>query len=460
MKKALLLLLALSLLLACCSCTKPAEPDAEPAAPEITGPSAEPAEPLPDEPSVPDETPAQPDEPEIWDAPEPDEGPDPDAPLTLAAQRSRYYGMYDEGMACYVDYPRLRLTGSSAEAFPALSRALDTQNAAVYDEAYRTGTELTAPERDKTIRSAEIAQYVTRADRQALSLLYSHFRYDGGSTSDYRYSAVTLSPETGEALTLGDIVCDLAGLPALLEARLREAYPDVSFHALAQVLSSGSVFEEDGDTASAPDYVWALGYESLEFYFDPGLIADETLGPLHVTLRFDAQDGLVQDRFLTRPRLYAELLAHQTQVSTDLDGDGTADTLRLDIPAALDGTWSVESLRVTVNGAEQTFPCPANTAQVQVCLLHLKDTVCLYAQCTDAAGINTLLVLSLDGSGAALDGTYPGLGLHVRTEDGAQWAELLTDPTQFLLDERVSAESASLTAAYHAAADGTPEIGQ
>ena len=44
MKKALLLLLALSLLLACCSCTKPAEPDAEPAAPEITGPSAEPAE--------------------------------------------------------------------------------------------------------------------------------------------------------------------------------------------------------------------------------------------------------------------------------------------------------------------------------------------------------------------------------------------------------------------------------
>ena len=36
MKKALLLLLALSLLLTCCACAKPTEPDTEPAAPEIT----------------------------------------------------------------------------------------------------------------------------------------------------------------------------------------------------------------------------------------------------------------------------------------------------------------------------------------------------------------------------------------------------------------------------------------
>ena len=233
MKKALLLLLALSLLLTCCACAKPAAPDTAPAAAEITepSPSTEPNEPQPDEPSVPDETPAQPDEPEAWDTPEPDEGPDPDAPLTLAVQRSRYYGMYDEGMACYVDYPRLRLTGSAAEEFPALSRALDTQNAAIYDEAYRTGMELTALERYEQIRSAEIAQYVTRADRQALSLLDSHFRYDGGNTSDYRYSAVTLSPETGEALMVyrpryGEKRLFARPLAMFLSEVDREKYPD------------------------------------------------------------------------------------------------------------------------------------------------------------------------------------------------------------------------------------------
>lgn len=465
MKKLLLFLLVLTMLLGCCACAAPDRPVSghEPSDTAASSPDAA----LPEEPASADSPAVSPSEPaagkdEAGTQAEPSpseapEEPDPDAPLTLAAQVNRYYGMYDEGMACYVDYPRLRLTGSAAEAFPALADALDAQNAAVYQEASTTGVALAALPRSETIYTAEITQYVSRADRQALCVLYSHFLYEGGASSGYDYSAVNLSPETGAALTPEDVFCDIAGLPALLEDRLREAYPDVAFHDLPQVLSSGSVFEEDGDTASSPEYVWVLGYESAEFYFQPGLIADQALGPLHVTLRFDAQPGLVKEAFLTRPRVYAEPLAHQTQIRSDLDGDGAPDTLRLEVPTALDGVWSAESLRITLNGTEQTISCPEGTAQVQVYLLHLKGTACLYAQCTDGDGVNTLLVISLDGS-AALRGTYPGLGLHLREENEAYWTDLLTDPSQFLLDERRGAADGALTAAYHAGADGLPAL--
>ena len=124
MRRILACLLVLSMMLAFSACqnTKPAGTPDEPSVP------AEPVEPVqPDEPAQPD-TPEQPSEP---DAPETPEEPSVRC-LPLSYQTNRYYGMFDEGMKSYVDYPRIRVDGGD---WPALADALDRLSAELYDEA-------------------------------------------------------------------------------------------------------------------------------------------------------------------------------------------------------------------------------------------------------------------------------------------------------------------------------------
>lgn len=110
MRRILACLLVLSMMLAFSACqnTKPAGTPDEPSVP------AEPVEPVqPDEPAQPD-TPEQPSEP---DAPETPEEPSACC-LPLSYQTNRYYGMFDEGMKSYVDYPRIRVDGGDWPRWP------------------------------------------------------------------------------------------------------------------------------------------------------------------------------------------------------------------------------------------------------------------------------------------------------------------------------------------------------
>ena len=155
MRRILACLLVLSMMLAFSACqnTKPAGTPDEPSVP------AEPVEPVqPDEPAQPD-TPEQPSEP---DAPETPEEPSVRC-LPLSYQTNRYYGMFDEGMKSYVDYPRIRVDG---EDWPALADALDRLSAELYDDAMDLAEDLDELPLGDTLYSGQIAQTVTRADRQ------------------------------------------------------------------------------------------------------------------------------------------------------------------------------------------------------------------------------------------------------------------------------------------------------
>ena len=161
MRRILACLLVFSMMLAFSACqnTKPAGTPDEPSVP------AEPVEPVqPDEPAQPD-TPEQPSEP---DAPETPEEPSVRC-LPLSYQTNRYYGMFDEGMKSYVDYPRIRVDGGD---WPALADALDRLSAELYDEAMDLAEDLDELPLGDTLYSGQIAQTVTRADENCLSLLF------------------------------------------------------------------------------------------------------------------------------------------------------------------------------------------------------------------------------------------------------------------------------------------------
>ena len=449
MRRILACLLVLSMMLAFSACqnTKPAGTPDEPSVP------AEPVEPVqPDEPAQPD-TPEQPSEP---DAPETPEEPSVRC-LPLSYQTNRYYGMFDEGMKSYVDYPRIRVDGGD---WPALADALDRLSAELYDEAMDLAEDLDELPLGDTLYSGQIAQTVTRADENCLSLLFEEQRNDGTDEPDWEYEAYNFDPATGAELTLEDVFDDAGMLPDMLETRLRERYPQTEFKDLWPVVSSGTVWEEQGQTEPDPEFEWTLSYEGVEFYFEPGLIADYAAGPFHVTVRYVDEPIAVAAKFQRIPAAYAELLEHPAERTLDLDSDGQLDTLLTEIPAQFgESGWAVPTLEVTINGEKTRIDCPENTIRVQLYLVRANGAYSLYALCGLSSGADTLLIIALDAKTATLAAALENTGLAVQAQDGANWIELLTDPTAFRLQTRDATGVEHVPQPYHIGEDGLPALG-
>ena len=240
MKKIVAILLVISMILAFSACnhsepTKPEDPKDQTSQPEDQTKPEEPE--TPEIPEKPGENQTSEPETEPDDTPEPN----PDLPLALSYQTNRYYGMYDEGMKCYVDYPRIRVNDPEKSA---LSSALDTLNAALYQKAFEIGQELTALPQSENLYFGEIIQYITRSDENSLSLLYETFVNDGTKTPEWNYLSYNFDPQTGAELTLENVFDDPSRLPDMLATRLQETYPGVEFTNLWPVLSSGTSWEE------------------------------------------------------------------------------------------------------------------------------------------------------------------------------------------------------------------------
>ena len=160
----------------------------------------------------------------------------------------------------------------------------------------------------------------------------------------------------------------------------------------------------------------------MEFYFEPGLIADYAAGPFHVTVRYVDEPIAVAAKFQRIPAAYAELLEHPAERTLDLDSDGQLDTLLTEIPAQFgESGWAVPTLEVTINGEKTQIECPENTVRVQLYLVRANGTYFLYALCGLSSGADTLLVIALDAESAVLAATLENTGLAMQAQDGANW---------------------------------------
>ena len=457
MKKLAVILLLIAMIFACSACqgSEPAKPaDTAAETPDIVQPAGPEQPEKPETPEIPEtpETPDKTEEPAPEDNTE-DSGEAADAPLQLSSQTNRYYGMYEEGMKCYVDYPRIRADGAAGTG---LADALDSLNAALYQKAYETGERLKTLPLRESLYSGQIVQYITRADGAALSLLYETVVDDGKDEPEWSFEAYNFDPETGAVLTLNEVFSDANMLPDMLETRLRETYPNVAFKDLWPVLTSAGVFEE-AEAEQEEQFAWTLSYEGIQFYFQPGLIADYEDGSFQVTVRYDDQPAAIAQKYQRIPKQYAEMLEHQSSRRIDLDGDGRFENLLLEVPAKMEENgWTVRAIDLTVDGKKTSIACPENTVQVQAYLLHVPSGTFLYAVCTDAAGMDSLLVISLKAKTTELLETVERTGLPVTEQDGAYWRTLLTDPADFALQTAAEAGGPDVTAQYYVGETGLP----
>lgn len=172
---------------------------------------------------------------------------------------------------------------------------------------------------------------VRRADSAVVSLLtdsYSHY----GQIQNYRvFHGSNYDPETGELLSLDDVVKFINNdLAIAVEKELTAHMWTGDFH------SQYAVQEYFADTPY-DSFNWTLDYNGVTFYFDPGLLCDG--GSMSATVSFAEYPEFFYEKYMTVPATYATELPLDISFFTDLDLDGALDAL------SVSGWYDTERLR-------------------------------------------------------------------------------------------------------------------
>lgn len=276
---------------------------------------------------------------------------------------------------------------------------------------------------------------IQRADEHILSLRRDVEEYTGGDSSLFSISGINFDPETGERLSINDVLTSTGKLPALLAEKLREKYADVEFDDLEGKLAEYAL----------GDYAWSMHYRGVTFYFKPHEIATPDAGLLNVTLWFDDTPELFRAEYMQTPeRGWFMELPFGYEVEADLkSGDGVRDSLGVS-RLQKKGTDAYSPV-VTCNGqtlADEEYYAYWMDAYL-VCLGRPGEERCSIWLIGSAENdYNTVRVYDLGGEEPSLRAVLPGTGLHTvwyEKEDGTYTAgiQALTDPEAFLLDTRL-----------------------
>ncbi len=245
--------------------------------------------------------------------------------LSLNKEYISHYEWYEDHPTMLVrsEYTDVTLDRSMEKKYPLLAKAL-TETSVMRkrtmeeekDNFIVTATEeiLNDSEAFSTYVSTLDVQ-VRRADSVAVSIVE-----DYNSGTDRAFNCLNYDTESGKLLALSDVVTDIARLPAIVEKEV-----------------TSRVFQGESDVETAiPDYfkntpeedvTWALEYNGITFYFEPGAVAPTNFGIQTATVTFAEHPDLFKEKYTAVPDAYVVSLPLSSPFFTDITGDKRADEL-------------------------------------------------------------------------------------------------------------------------------------
>lgn len=240
-------------------------------------------------------------------------------------------GMGDESVTrlCSTSWQSIVPDEESREKYPRLAEKLDElneENQVFFQEFIEQQVPL-AQEHYESIPeyfygySGNSSFLVQRADDLVLSIREDGNEYTGGAHGMYGIFGINYDPSTGDELTLTDVCTKVEELPARLSEKVIENYANEyeNFESLQSVL----------EEYKPEDYNWTIGYQGVTFYFNPYEIASYAMGAIEVTLWFDENPELFNEKFLEKPNTgYVMELPLESVVEIELN-NGRKDKLRV-----------------------------------------------------------------------------------------------------------------------------------
>ena len=371
-------------------------------------------------------------------------------------------------------YDTVRLTEETAMNNVYLNKAIETENdliAEKYEKSFAEVKEAAenalAEQREDTeefpVGNMEGKIIPVRCDQTVLSFYeVSSVYYPGAAHGSIGYSGYNYNPENGAQITLAEVFTDPAALKPVVAKYLR-AQADGS-----PIEDAEDALQYYFDEGNMDALTWVIDQDGVTFLFAPSDIAPYAMGTLEAKIYFDREPSLFTGNYGPSKEGYVKPLSPYTEMTVDLDGDGSDEKL------SVTGTYEEGNEIYAYSGIQISVGDQVCTAEqycfsMQPWFVHTEDgRNYVYVVTGTDNDYPELTVFAIKDNVPSLVGKMEGTGLasafHPAYVDGEYSLEQsinerypLIDPSKFALGTRMQLMSTySGRRFYKVGEDGMP----
>lgn len=371
-------------------------------------------------------------------------------------------------------YDTVTLTEEAVIDYPHLNKAIEAENDVIAEKYEKTFAEIKeaaenaiAEQREDTeefpVGNMEGKIVPVRCDESVLSFYeVSSVYYPGAAHGSVGYSGYNYKPENGEQITLAEVFTD----PAALK-------PAVAKYLRAQADGSPIEDAEDAlqyyfDEGNMDALTWVIDQDGVTFLFAPSDIAPYAMGTLESKIFFDREPSLFTGNYGSSKEGYVKPLNPYTEMTVDLDGDGSDEKLSV-TGTYEEGNEIYEYSGIQVSVGDQVCTAEQYCFSMQPSFVHTEDgRNYVYVVTGTDNDYPELTVFAIKDNVPSLVGKMDGTGFasafHPEYVDGEYSLEQsfserypLIDPSKFALGTRMQLMSTySGRRFYKAGEDGMP----
>ena len=371
-------------------------------------------------------------------------------------------------------YDTVRLTEETAMNNVYLNKAIETENdliAEKYEKSFAEVKEAAenalAEQREDTeefpVGNMEGKIIPVRCDQTVLSFYeVSSVYYPGAAHGSIGYSGYNYNPENGAQITLAEVFTDPAALKPVVAKYLR-AQADGS-----PIEDAEDALQYYFDEGNMDALTWVIDQDGVTFLFAPSDIAPYAMGTLEARIYFDREPSLFTGNYGPSKEGYVKPLSPYTEMTVDLDGDGSDEKLSV-TGTYEEGNEIYEYSGIQVSVGDQVCTAEQYCFSMQPSFVHTEDgRNYVYVVTATDNDYPELTVFAIKDNVPSLLGKMDGTGFasafHPEYVDGEYSLEQsfserypLIDPSKFALGTRMQLMSTySGRRFYKVGEDGMP----
>ena len=371
-------------------------------------------------------------------------------------------------------YDTVRLTEEAAMNNVYLNKAIETENdliAEKYEKSFAEVKEAAenalAEQREDTeefpVGNMEGKIIPVRCDQTVLSFYeVSSVYYPGAAHGSIGYSGYNYNPENGAQITLAEVFTDPAALKPVVAKYLR-AQADGS-----PIEDAEDALQYYFDEGNMDALTWVIDQDGVTFLFAPSDIAPYAMGTLEAKIYFDREPSLFTGNYGPSKEGYVKPLSPYTEMTVDLDGDGSDEKLSV-TGTYEEGNEIYAYSGIQVSVGDQVCTTELYCFSMQPSFVHTEDgRNYVYVVTATDNDYPELTVFAIKDNVPSLVGKMEGTGLasafHPAYVDGEYSLEQsinerypLIDPSKFALGTRMQLMSTySGRRFYKVGEDGMP----
>lgn len=226
--------------------------------------------------------------------------------------------------------------------------------------------------------------YVQRADNHIISMRCNQSVSTGSIHPMSVVSGFNFSTETGDVLSLSDVVTDPGKIRDAVKQELAEKYADCLFEEWE------TLYQE----IETDELAWTLDYDGLTFYFSPYMLSYYAAGVLTAEVDFADEPALFRSVYRTAPE-QGSASAMTFHSYTELEGaDGKTDTLWVGQSREDEDEFRLK-LEIEKNG-ESILGYEVYAYEYKAYLVTVEDKQYLFAEATNDNDYQILYIFDLN----------------------------------------------------------------